>query len=71
MIACSGMAFVLAMRAAILTEAEGPRVIMAARRKRVIMAARRTRAIMAARRSIPRPYHYKQPLIYLLIGFWA
>ena len=24
--------------------------------------------IMGARRSIPRPYHYKQPLTYLLIG---
>ena len=23
---------------------------------------------MGARRSIPRPYHYKQPLTYLLIG---
>ena len=28
----------------------------------------RPRVIMAARRSIPRPYHYKQPLTYLLIG---
>ena len=28
----------------------------------------RPRVIMAARRSIPIPYHYKQPLTYLLIG---
>ena len=39
MIACSGMALVLAR-------------------------GRRPRVIMAARRSLPRPYHYKQPLTY-------
>ena len=29
------------------------------------------RDIMAAQRSIPRSYHYKQPLTYLLIGSWV
>ena len=50
MIACSGMALVLAWG-----NHNGLRL--------------RPSVIMAARMSIPRPYHYKQPFAYLLIGF--
>ena len=32
---------------------------------------RRPRVIMVARRSIPRPYHYKQPLTYLFTSWFS
>ena len=49
MIACSGMALGIGLRAAIMAPGQSPRVIM------------------AAQRSIPRTYHYRQPLTNLLI----
>ena len=37
-------------------------------RAAIMGRGRRPREIMAVRRLIPIPYHYKQPLTYLLIG---